>query len=521
MTPEPNAAPVPAARTRRPKSAALIPLLVISATVALVAWSLWPTVRPVRQVRVTQAVFDRAAEPHPDAAQPAASTPTVQAAGWLEAEPFVTAVPALADGVVETVPVLEGDFVEAGQVVATLVERDARLALDRAEAELGEAEAAVSSAEADFSAAQTDWDRPIELERQVATAAAALAETQGELTRLPSLIGSARATLVRYEEELRRVEQAQERQAATDLEVVIARQRAEAQRADVAALEAQEAILAARVDRARAELDAAKQVFELRVEDRRRLALAKAALARAIASRDRLLAARDEAALTLERMTVRAPVSGYVQRRLKSPGDKAVLMMDDPTSAQIAHLYDPSRLQVRVDVPLADAAHVSVGQACEIVVEVLPDTSFRGRVLRVTHEADLQKNTLQIKVGVENPSPVLKPEMLTRVRFLGSERTGGDPGAEARSASRVLVPEGSIETTKGSARVWAVTDRRAARGVASPLAVEIVGRSEGWARISGPVQPGTLLIANPAELRPGEPVSIVGEAGATIEERPS
>ena len=144
--------------------------------------------------------------------------------------------------------------------------------------------------------------------------------------------------------------------------------------------------------------------------------------ARAVVAR--ATARRDQDKLRLERMVIRAPITGLVQRRLKVPGDKIMLGMDDPLSAHLLHLYDPERLQVRVDVPLADAAGVFVGQRCEIVVDILPDVVFVGDVTRITHEADLQKNTLQVKVRVIDPDPVLKPEMLTRVRFLAE---GGPP----------------------------------------------------------------------------------------------
>ena len=54
-------------------------------------------------------------------------------------------------------------------------------------------------------------------------------------------------------------------------------------------------------------------------------------------------------------MTITAPISGYVQRRLKAPGDKVMPGGDNPGSAHVLSLYDPKKLQVRVDVPLADA----------------------------------------------------------------------------------------------------------------------------------------------------------------------
>ena len=99
-------------------------------------------------------------------------------------------------------------------------------------------------------------------------------------------------------------------------------------------------------------------------------------------------AQRDQAALTRERMTVRAPIDGVVIELLASPGSVLHFGHSEPTS-QVALLYEPSKLQVRADIPLADAAAVGAGQPARITVDLLPDTEFTGEVLRFVHRADL------------------------------------------------------------------------------------------------------------------------------------
>ncbi|MFI4898780.1 MAG: efflux RND transporter periplasmic adaptor subunit [Phycisphaerales bacterium JB059] len=489
----------------------VLPAGVAAVTLALIGWSAWPVVRPVRPVHVVQAVHDRTeSPPAPSGGEPARRTgKTVQAAGWLEAEPFYVACSALTDGVIESVEVLEGDRVERGQVVARLVSEDSEFRLAFAEAALEGARAELARAEAELRAAQTDWDEPVERERAIAVGRAALAEARSELEQLPALIEAERATLVRLEEEQSRAEESEQRGAATDIERIIAQQRTAAQRATLEALQARRPLLEARVRRREAELRAAERDFEYRIEERRRLEDAKARVALARARVGRAQATRDEAALELERTEIRAPIGGFVQRRLKVPGDKVMLGMDSEHSAHVVHLYDPSRIQVRVDVPLADAANVFVGQACEVVVEVLPDTTFRGEVLRVTHEADLQKNTLQVKVGVTDPSPLLRPEMLTRVKFLGDAAGGGTGSAQgAPPASTTLVPTGAIRERGEIRDVLVVRSRRGDRGVVEAATVEIVEEREGWSRVRGPIVPGALLVVGADEVAPGERVRV-------------
>lgn len=496
----------------RRRSASAIPIGVACATLLLILWSAWPLIRPARAVTVAQAIpvlshFEGAPSQSAEGAGTRTGGKQVQAAGWLEAEPFSIPCVALADGVLESVTSLEGDRVEAGQVVATLVARDAELRLRRSEAEYASAKAEHASAEAELRAAQLLWDQPIELERAVASTSAALKESRAELDQLPAMVQSARATLERLEQELTRVQTSRSGNAATELELIGAQQRAIGQRAEVAALEGRQPLLEARIERLAAEARAAERTLELRIEDRLRLERAKAEMERSTAAVESAATARDEAALELERMTIRSPITGYVQRRLKGPGDKVVRMMDDPYSAHVLHVYDPSRLQVRVDVPLADAGSIVAGQRCEVVVEILPDRTFAGRVLRVTHEADLQKNTLQIKVAVDEPSPLLRPEMLTRVTFLAGTGSVGSPSAKTGgSASRVKIPEACLDEEEGDSKVWLVTDRSHGRGVLNPVDVAVVERSGGWVTVEGAIQPGSLLASGAEGARRGQVV---------------
>ena len=315
------------------------------------------------------------------------------------------------------------------------------------------------------------------------------------------------------------METSQSGNAATELELIGAQQRVIGQRADLAVLEGREPVLEARLERLAAEVRAAERTFELRIEDRRRMELAKAEVERAAAAMEAAAVEREEAELELERMTIRSPITGFVQRRLKGPGDKVVRMMDDPYSAHVLHVYDPSRLQVRVDVPLADAGSIVVGQRCEIIVEILPGRSFAGRVLRVTHEADLQKNTLQIKVAVDDPSPLLRPEMLTRVTFLAGAGSPGSTGsANGESSLRARIPERCLDEREAQTRVWLVSDRRQGRGVLIPVAVTATEKSGEWVTVEGAIQPGALIASPMAGMRAGQAVRFEAEGSQGSEQ---
>lgn len=470
----------------------------------VVFWTAGESFTPATPVRVAPVVFEASAaetqEAGPGERQPAGQA--IQAPGWLEAAPYYTAATALTDGVVAEVLVLEGQTVEQGQPLARLVPDDAHISLAAAQADLASARAELAVAEANLRAAQTDWDNPIDRERAVAATKAQLAETRAQLAQLPAVIETQRAMAKQLQAELDRASRAERGGAANELEVIVLTQRVAGQRATLEATEQRRAILEAQRDRLQAEATAAERNYELRIAEKQSLDLARANTKRAEAAVQIAQANLDQAQLRVDRLTITAPITGAVQKRLKVPGDKVMLGMDDPHSAHVVHLYDPARLQVRVDVPLADARHMFVGQRCEVVVEVLPDQTFEGVVDRITYEADLQKNTLQAKVRVVDPSPLLRPEMLTRVKFL--PRGVGGREAPELGDTAMLVPTGALD----NGRVWVVRNRRGDTGKAFAQGVEVLEDLGAWARVRGELRSGDLLALNTTDLNEGARVRI-------------
>lgn len=492
-----SAIPLPA---RRWRTRVLLPASVVIASAGLLAWSGRAALSPAIAVRVVPVVVRTDST--------GGGAVAVQASGWVEPDPAAIGVAALADGVVKDVRAFDGAAVKAGDILATLVDDDARLLLARADADVAERDAALHLAQAELDAAQRGWDHPTELQRRVATTEAMLAERRGELARWPSDLAAEKARADELRAEFDRLQELHKAAQASEIEFIRAQKQLERQAAVVAATETRKGVLEAQVAGMEAELRAAKENLELRIPERRMLETTKASAARAAAALELARAAQAEARLRLERMSVRAPCDGVVLRRETEPGSKVVLNTDDPHSAHIMHLYDPRKLQVRVDVPLAEAAAVAVGQAAEIVVNVLPDRVFHGRLTRVVHEADLQKNTLQVKAAIEDPSPQIKPEMLARVRFIGAAAS-----APASPTGVLLAPRKLIRSEGGSAAAgttWIVD----AGGRARLRRVTLGARqAEDWIEVREGLAAGDRLIAAaPDGLDDGARVRIVAEA---------
>ena len=460
-----------------------LPIAILLTALILLGYAARSSLHPAVDVRVVRVVSK--------ASSGGVGSVTVQAPGWVEADPFPIYVPALASGVVKEVLVLEGEAVAANQVVARLIDDDARLALDQARARLEDSRARLAGA-------QGDWDAPVELDRLVAVGQAALKQVEAEREQINAEIAMQVARLEELSDRHQRLA-ALPPESVAQQQVIEAGLQRDAQQAVLEAVRQKLEGVEAKRSTAQANLKAARDNRRLRTQQRQTLDRARAEVQQA-------QVAVAAAELRLERMDVRAPADGIVMTRLAVPGAKLMLEGDDKFSANAVHLYDPEQLQVRVDVPLADAAKVGIEQRAEITVDVLPDKRFQGKVTRIVHEADIQKNTLEVKVAIHDPTPQLKPEMLARVKFIGSATRTEKPGL----SQHVFVPERLLqERAGGVAKVWLVTaDDRATRreiGLGSQ-------RQDGWIETLSGLQPGDKVIAEPiAELEEGQRVRITGE----------
>jgi HlyD family secretion protein len=108
-------------------------------------------------------------------------------------------------------------------------------------------------------------------------------------------------------------------------------------------------------------------------------------------------------------------------------------------------------LQVRVDARFEDIPKVSLNQLVEIDNPAL-SSPLIGKVLFVSSEADIQKNTLQVKVEISDPPAVLKPEMLVDVTFIAPEQIAGRD--EPTTRVKLYVLKQLIQSGSEGSFVW-------------------------------------------------------------------
>ncbi len=480
---------------RRIGTRLVLPLAVIGAAAGLLLYTardVWLPAVAVRALPVVLKSVDATA---------AAGSVAVQAPGWLEPDPHPVFVTALTLGTVAEVIALEGHVVKAGDVVARLVDIDARLGRDRALAEARDRRAALAAATAERAAAKLAIAELIERTAARDASGAALAEVAAEAAKLEAVIVAAGARVAATRDEFERKSKLVEARAVSPGEVERLRLRVVAEAADQTAAAAGRPVLAAKQRAAQAVALAAARAFELRIEETRNAALAEAAVERAHAAVALAEVALAEAELALARTEIKASSDGVVLRRLVSPGSP--LMREGEHPLHVVHLYDPRKLQVRVEVPLADASLVGVGQRAEVIVEALPERRFVARVTRLVHEADIARNTVQVKVALDDPDPLLKPEMLARVRFFGSASvasTGTTAAATGSARQRVMAPRAGVRRNAETASAWVVVDLSAGRGRAASRTLELAPGADGegdWVEVRAGLLAGDLVIVDP------------------------
>jgi HlyD family secretion protein len=454
----------------------VIPAILLAGFAGLLGWSLRERWLPATPVTVVPVVATRAEVQ-------AVDTPLFQAAGWVEPRPTPVIVSALVEGVVERLTVIEGQTVAANEPVAYLIDKDAKLAVRRGRADLDLRKAELAAAEAAQTAARQLLDDPIPRKAELAEAEAMLSKVETELASLPSMLEAARARRDFAERELESKKGAGDgvpaitiRRAESDLKVTASQ---------IDELTRKQSALAREQDALTARRDVLQRQLALKIDEQRAADEAAANVAVAQAQIELAETALATAELALERMVVRAPIAGKILALTSRPGTKlmglAPAAMADAST--VVTMYDPASLQVRADVRLEDVPRVVVAQRARIETPAVKEPLL-GTVITATSIADIQKNTLQVKVAIDQPPPVIKPDMLVQVTFLAPPQPAG--AGQSQPAMRIAAPLALIEGSGESASVWIAdltrsrAERRAIQ-LGSPISPELVEVKSGLA----------------------------------------
>ena len=219
----------------------------------------------------------------------------------------------------------------------------------------------------------------------------------------------------------------------------------------------------ANVDQARAELDDARQ-FHDRLKElsgqgivsksefdtaESRFKRSKAAVAAAEAAVRVAESSLQGARISDDYSQIRAPFDAVVLTKNADVGDIITPLGSAANAkAAVVTIADLASLQVEADVSESNLEKIKAGQPCEITLDALPHSRFRGVLQTIVPTADRTKASVMVKVRFLESDPRILPEMSAKVAILSRPAS-----AEDQQAKTVVNPAAVVKAS-GSDSVY-------------------------------------------------------------------
>ncbi len=368
----------------------------------------------------------------------------IQSSGSFVADEKSDVAPPAA-GRIETTPVNVGAFVQQGQVIATLDDREAKLRLQQALANQSQAEAALRQSQSKIGLGEdAKFDATIVPEVQSAMAAYQSAAAQAKLAladekRYANLVATGDVSQSNYEKQRTQAETAQ------------------------------------------AQADAAKKQYETALNTARQNYQSVGGAEASLAGVRSQLALAQKA---VEDTIVRAPMSGYVSDRPIAVGEYV------SASSKIATILRANPIKLHLQLSEAEAARLRVGMSVAARVAAYGDRDFAGRVKVVGPAVDPTSRAIIVEAEFNSPDLTLRPGMFATARIVLPEGQQG-----------LFVPVSSVLTdaTTSSSQVFVVES-----GKARIKVVRVGEADNGMLRIlSGVTAGATVATSNLKDLYDG------------------
>src|SRR5881296_1667404 len=135
----------------------------------------------------------------------------------------------------------------------------------------------------------------------------------------------------------------------------------------------------------------------------------------------------------LRKTTLVAPMSGRVTRLPVEEGEVAVPGTFSKDVGLLLTVSDLSVIQVKVNVDETDVVRLHLGDSVEVTIDAFPDTTFTGRVTKVSNSAILtaaastpgtntQAVDYQVEITLTNPPADVRPDLSATARIVTDTR---------------------------------------------------------------------------------------------------
>jgi HlyD family secretion protein len=312
----------------------------------------------------------------------------LQVNGRIEGD--TTTVAAKYPGKVREIMAKEGDLVEAGQVLAQLEDEEIQARLRQADAAIASLEARRDAANETLAVAKKELPLGI-------------AAAQAQVNHMQATVEKAQAAEGQFGRDLGRIKALAE--AGT-----VNKQRLEQAQLQYTAITKD-------IQSAQAGLMGAQKQLERAKLGKDQIAAKETELKALDSELDRMHAMREEAAIALENLTVKAPTKGIVTARLVEAGEVGA------AGRPMYELVSLDRLYLKVYVPGNEIGKVRRGLKAQVYVDSYPDRPFPAMVDYISSRAEFTPKEVQtpdervkqvyaVKLYfAENPDYLLTPGM--------------------------------------------------------------------------------------------------------------
>lgn len=361
---------------------------------------------------------------------------SVQVTGSFVAKETSDVAPETGGRVIQT-PVDVGDFVQQGQVIARLEDRDAKLRLDQAAAAEQQAEAGLRQAQSRIGLGQNEKFNPDNVPEVLS--AKANADSAAAQARLAEADSQRYANLLKTGD----VSQSAFEKFRTQADTAQAQANAARQQYE-------------------ATLNAARQNFEGTLS--------------AQASLSGMRAQGAMARKAIDDTVIHAPFAGYISARPIAAGQYVGV------NSKIATLLRITPIRLELQVPEVNAPDMKVSVPVEATVPGYPGRIFQGRVTAINPAVDPSSRTFTAIAEFPNTDIALKPGMFGTARIIL-------PG----NSTGIFVPRAAIvsDATTNSSQLFFIRDGRARVGVVQLGAI----RGDMVQILSG-ISPGAIIATN-------------------------
>ncbi|MBK8305421.1 MAG: efflux RND transporter periplasmic adaptor subunit [Pyrinomonadaceae bacterium] len=152
----------------------------------------------------------------------------------------------------------------------------------------------------------------------------------------------------------------------------------------------------------------------------------------------------EQAQKSLTDTVIYAPISGYVSERTADPGE---YLSPAAPNTKIGTIVRTSPLRLKIDVPEAAIGKVAIGQGISLQTSAYPDRNFAGTVARILPGLNTTARTLTVEAEVANPDGLLKPGQFATVRI-----------TQSKPENAVMIPATAVKAEGDINKVYVVKD---------------------------------------------------------------